>query len=92
MSLKSAGSEIGIKAQETLWRTLADRDIEAAECEEAYEAHFVEVDQDVTKAYEHVDRDLLARKAVQEGMPLSVIRLSLASYAWPRRLQYNGVF
>ena len=25
-------------------------------------------------------------------MPLSVIRLSLASYAWARRLQYNGFF
>ena len=25
-------------------------------------------------------------------MPVSVIRLSLASYAWGRRLQYNGIF
>lgn len=74
----------GRQVSDTRWRTLADKDIEAAECEEASEAFCVEVDQDV--------RTLLARKAIKEGMPLSVIGFSLASYAWARRLQYNGVF
>ncbi len=77
---------------DALWRAIADRDIEAAEDEDASETYFCEVQQDVTKVYEHVDRNILAAKAIKEGMPLSVIRLSLASYAWLRRLQDNGIF
>jgi hypothetical protein len=81
----SINTVAGRQVSDTLWRTLADRDIEAAECEEASEAFFVEVDQDVTKAYEHGDRNLLARKVVQEG---SLCRLS--GYLWLLTLGREG--
>lgn len=86
-------SVAGRQVSDAVWRIMADRDIQEAEEEEGTEdVFFCEMQQDVTKAYEHVDRELLAIKAVQERMPVSVIRLSLASYAWTRRLVYNGVF
>ena len=82
----------GRQVSDALWRAMADRDIEAAEHEDAAEPYSCEVQQNVTKGFDHVDRNILATKAIKEGMPVSVIRLSLASYAWARRLQYNSFF
>ncbi len=42
----------GRKVSDAFWRAMADRDIEAASQQEAMEAYFCEVQQDVTKAYE----------------------------------------
>ncbi len=68
---------------------MADRDIAAAEQEEAIKVCFCESQQDVTKAYEHVAWTLLARKVVEEGLPVMAIRLSHTCYSRVGRLQHN---
>lgn len=81
----------GKQVSDALWRIMADRDIQhGAEEEGIDEISFGEIQQDVTKAYEHVGREMLAKNVIEERMPVSVIKLSLASCACVRRLDYNG--
>lgn len=45
---------------------------------------------DLTKAYEHVQHNLLWTLGVRFGAPLAVLRLALDSYTWPRVVQWLG--
>ena len=49
--------------------------------------HVLEANWDITKCFENIDRDTLARIGKELGYPTSVLRLSLASYSWRRRLR-----
>ena len=53
---------------------------------EAEGRHIVEVCWDFKKAFEHVQRPLLWQKAKQQGYPLALLRMSLRSYGWERRI------
>ena len=41
---------------------------------------------DISKAFDRVPRQILIRRALDLGHPATVLRLSMASYAWRRRL------
>ena len=41
---------------------------------------------DIDKCFEHVVHPILVREALELEYPLDILRLSLASYRWPRRL------
>jgi len=54
--------------------------------------HTLELNWDIQKCFEHVQRPKLIEVAMQLGFPAHILRLSLASYAWPRRLRgYQGL-
>ena len=48
--------------------------------------HVVEVCWDFKKAFEHVQRPLLWQKAQAQGYPMALLRMSLRSYGWDRRI------
>ena len=41
---------------------------------------------DISKAFDRVPRDVLVQRALALGYPSTILRLSMNSYAWPRRL------
>ncbi len=47
----------------------------------------LELSWDVQKCFENVNRRLLIKLALDAGYPAKVLRLSLASYGWGRRLR-----
>ena len=47
----------------------------------------LEVNWDIAKCFEHVQRPLLAKLAMELGYPPHVLRLSLSAYSWPRLLK-----
>ena len=51
----------------------------------------VEMLWDISKAFDRVRRSDLLKKAVDLGFPLSILRLSILSYTWPRRLVYGSL-
>ena len=54
-------------------------------------AHAIEFGWDVRKCFEKVERGKLCRLAVDLGYPAPLLRVSVASYRWPRRLQFAGM-
>jgi hypothetical protein len=54
--------------------------------------HAAEVRVDVSKCFEHVPFHLLVSKAVHLGYPLVLLRLSLRTYRWPRRITDGVTF
>ena len=50
-----------------------------------------EFDWDIRKCFEQVRRDTLVEAEVAYGYPLSLLRFSVRSYAWPRRLVWKGL-
>ena len=48
--------------------------------------HVSELMWDISKAFDRVPRHILVRRALDLGYPAAVLRLSMASYAWRRRL------
>jgi len=46
----------------------------------------IEINWDIKKCYENVRHSDLQKKAKEAGYPLSLLRVSLNSYTWPRRL------
>ena len=50
-------------------------------------ASTLELNWDISKCFEHVQREQLMHLASELGYPRTALRLSLASYAWPRRLR-----
>ncbi len=71
------------------WRTLAT---DQASLEEDDPPQMVELQLDVAKAYEFVDRTTLVEQAKLCGFPMELSRVSLTFYEWPRRLSYAGLF
>ena len=69
---------------DAMWRAMVRRDI-APTTQEA-----IEVNWDLQKAFDHVDRRKLWEAGRREGYPLSVLRLSLLSYGWSRRFLWNS--
>ena len=47
----------------------------------------MELNWDISKCFEHVQKEQLNYLAVALGYPLTVLHLSLANYAWLRRLR-----
>ncbi len=52
--------------------------------------HALEIRLDITKAFENLDRRKLTAAAVHLGYLIALLQMSLASYAWVRRLNLNG--
>ena len=48
--------------------------------------HVAEVMWDISKAFDRVPREILAKRALSLGYPSSILKLSLQSYRWSRRL------
>ncbi len=53
--------------------------------------HAVEIQLGITKAFENLDRRKLLAAAMYLGFPIFLLRMSLAYYAWARRLTLNEV-
>ena len=51
----------------------------------------LEVQNDLSACFESVNRQLLWDSAVTLGYPLSILRISLASYAWKRFVSLDGI-
>ena len=71
----------GRRATDAAWRTLV-RQLGRGPSE----THAVEIAWDVKKMFDHVRRDKLYGAAVARRYPLSILRVSLLSYGWQRRL------
>jgi hypothetical protein len=48
--------------------------------------HVAEVMWDISKAFDHVKRKVLVKRALALGYPASILRLSMRSYGWSRKL------
>ena len=53
-------------------------------------AHTIELNWDIKKCFENVSREILCQRASATGYPPHILRLSLASYSWGRRLRGLG--
>jgi len=75
----------GRQATDAVWRA----QVKAAATRGTYS---LELNWDIQKCFEHVQRPKLIEVATQLGFPAHILRISLASYAWPRRLRgYQGL-
>ena len=71
----------GQKCTDPIWRSQVTSVVSRGESN-----HIVEFDWDVQKCFEVVQRPILARLGLKHGWHPSLVRLSLGSYAWCRRL------
>jgi len=76
----------GRKVTDTSWRTASRSSLATDKGDKT-----LDVQADLQSCFEHVDRELLWGKAKGSLYPLSTLRLSLASYAWPRRVLLDGI-
>ena len=47
---------------------------------------------DLRKCYDHISHSVLAARGGGCGFPIAILRLSLLTYSWSRRLQLQGAF
>ena len=55
----------------------------------ACKRYVVEVQADLRKAFDHVDRPELWAQAGSDGYPLPLLGLAMSAYAWPRRFEHD---
>jgi hypothetical protein len=80
-------NQSGRAALDTAFRSLVRAGVLAsAPLGAASAAHHIDINIDVQKCFEHLDRSLLWEAGVAYGYPLYALRLSMRSYAWPRRI------
>jgi hypothetical protein len=83
-------NQSGREALDTAFRSLVRAGICSYECPAAAhpsaELHHVDINIDLQKCFEHLDRSLLWEAGLAYGYPLYALRLAMRSYRWPRRI------
>jgi len=69
-----------------VWRVAVRNATQAGSGGFAAECHY-----DISKCYEHLRFGFLVRQSELSGFPLRLLRLSIRSYRWPRRIQVGGL-
>ena len=76
----------GTRITDTVWRSAVANNHADKSSQFALDAQG-----DLRKCFEHVDHLILWQQAKHLGYPLSVLRLSIATYRWPRAVQLGSI-
>ena len=76
----------GRRVGDTVWRSSVK-----ATASQRDHRFTLENQSDLRKCFEHVNRQLLWDKGISNGYPRSILRMSLASYAWPRIVTLDNI-
>ena len=87
MPTPAFGTDRGCAAADSVWRGV----VRACEARSRGQ-HAAEALADITKCFEHVPYARLIGRATQLGFPLRILRLSIRSYRWERRITDGVAF